>query len=73
MGEGMLAARGQPVRGAYDRPTGRVLVMLNITDPRADQLKLPIGTDATASTLTTDSHVINLVRGLIMRIKSWEN
>lgn len=60
------------VGSQYDRPLGRVLVMLKITDKRADQLVLPIGTDATATIFTNDSHALSLVRGLIMRIHSWE-
>ncbi|MEZ5585787.1 MAG: biotin/lipoyl-binding protein [Sedimenticolaceae bacterium] len=73
MGEGMVSASGQPITGAYDRPAGRVLVMMKITDPRADDLKLPVGTDATATIFTSGGAVINLVRGLILRIHSWEN
>ena len=73
MGEGMVAASGQPIKGAYDRAPGRVLVMIKMTDERAADLKLPVGTDAMATIFTTDRHLLNLVRGLIMRIKSWEN
>jgi multidrug resistance efflux pump len=72
LGEGAMAASGQLMKGAYDRPPGRVLVMLEITDERAKNLVLPIGTDATASIFTNDSHVLQFVRGLIMRINSWE-
>ena len=73
MGEGMVSASGQPITGAYDRPAGRVLVLMKITDPRAKDLKLPVGTDATATIFTSGGAVINLVRGLILRIHSWEN
>ena len=73
LGEGVISASGQLMSGAYNRPPGRVLVMLKITDERADQLVLPIGTDATASIFTVDSVGIVFVRGLIMRIKSWED
>jgi multidrug resistance efflux pump len=72
LGEGAVAASGQLMRGSYDRPPGRVLVMMKITDKRAAQLMLPIGTDATATIFTSDSEILKLVRGLIMRIKSWE-
>lgn len=72
LGEGAMAASGQMMKGAYDRPPGRVLVMLEITDERAKDLVLPIGTDATASIFTNDSHALQFVRGLIMRINSWE-
>lgn len=72
LGEGVIAASGQLMKGSYDRPPGRVLVMMKVTDERASQLMLPIGTDATATIFTSDSHVLKLVRGLIMRIKSWE-
>lgn len=72
LGEGVISASGQLMLGAYDRPPGRVLVMLKITDERAEQLILPIGTDATATIFTTDGPAIKFVRGLIMRINSWE-
>jgi multidrug resistance efflux pump len=72
LGEGVVSASGQLMLGAYDRPPGRVLVMLKITDARAKDLVLPIGTDATASIFTTDGPAIKFVRGLVMRIHSWE-
>ncbi len=72
LAEGIVMAGGQPIKGAYDRPPGRVLVMMKITDERARSLTLPIGTDAMATIYTTDGEVLQLVRGLIMRIKSWE-
>jgi len=49
------------------------MVLLTITDERVKQLKLPVGSAATATIFTNDSHVLSLVRGIIMRIKSWEN
>jgi multidrug resistance efflux pump len=73
LAEGTVTASGQLVRGAYDAPPGRVPVMLEITDERISQLKLPVGSAATATIFTNDSHVLSLVRGIIMRIKSWEN
>jgi molybdopterin-binding protein len=47
-------------------------VVLEFTDERVKNLKLPVGSDATATIFTTDSHVLALVRGILMRIKSWE-
>ncbi len=73
LAEGTVSASGKLITGAYDRPPGRVLVMLNIIDERAEQLNLPIGTDATATIFTTDSEILKLVRGVIMRIHSWES
>lgn len=72
LAEGTLSANGQLVRGSYDSPPGRVPVVLEITDERVKQLKLPVGSDATATVFTNDSHVLALVRGILMRIKSWE-
>lgn len=73
LGEGTVTASGQLVRGAYDSPPGRVPVVLTVTDERFNQLKLPVGSAATATIFTNDSHILSLVRGIIMRIKSWEN
>lgn len=73
LGEGTVTAGGQLVRGAYDAPPGRVLVVLTITDERINQLKLPVGSPATAAIFTNDSHILSLVRGVIMHIKRWEN
>lgn len=73
LGEGTLTASGQLVRGAYDSPPGRVPVVLEITDERVKALDLPVGTSATATVFTNDSHILSLVRGVLMRIKSWEN
>ena len=73
LGEGTVTASGQLVRGAYDAPPARVPVVLTITDERITQLKLPVGSAATATVFTNDSHILSLVRGIIMRIKSWEN
>jgi multidrug resistance efflux pump len=72
MAEGALTANGQLIRGAYDSPPGRVPVVLEFTDERVKNLKLPVGSDATATIFTNDSHVLALVRGILMRIKSWE-
>jgi RND family efflux transporter MFP subunit len=73
LAEGTLSASGQLVRGAYDAPAGRVPVLLEITDPRVSQLTLPVGSAATATIFTNDSHILSLIRGIIMRIHSWEN
>ena len=73
LAEGTLTASGQLVRGAYDVPAGRIPVLLEITDERISQLTLPVGSAATATIFTNDSHVLSLIRGIIMRIHSWEN
>ena len=73
MAEGTLTANGQLVSMSYDSKPGRVAVVLEITDERVKQLDLPVGTDATASIFTTDSHILALVRGVILRIHSWES
>jgi multidrug resistance efflux pump len=73
MAEGTLTANGQLVRAAYDSRPGRIAVVLEITDERSQQLDLPVGTDATATIFTGHSHILALVRGVIMRIHSWEN
>ena len=73
LAEGAISASGKLISGTYDRPPGRVLVMLKIVDERADQLMLPIGTDGTASIFTSEGEILALVRGLILRIHSWEN
>jgi multidrug resistance efflux pump len=72
LAEGTLSASGQLIRAPYDSRPGRIPVLLEITDERIKQLSLPVGTDATASIFTNDSHVIPLVRGILMRIHSWE-
>ena len=72
MGEGTISASGQLMRGAYETPPGRIPVVLTFTDERISQLKLPVGTAATATIFTNDSHVLSLVRGILMRIQSWE-
>ena len=73
LGEGTMNASGQLVRGAYDAPPGRIPVELEITDERVRHLSLPVGASATATVFTSDSHILSLVRGILMRIKSWEN
>jgi multidrug resistance efflux pump len=72
MAEGAVSASGQLMRAPYDSYPGRIPVLLEITDERIKQLSLPVGTDATATIFTTDSHVLSLVRGVLMRIHSWE-
>lgn len=72
LAEGTLSANGQLVRAPYDSHPGRVPVVLEFTDERIKQLNLPVGTDATATIFTTDSHILALVRGILMRIQSWE-
>jgi multidrug resistance efflux pump len=73
LAEGTLSASGQLIRAPYDSHPGRIPVLLEITDERIKQLTLPVGTDATATIFTTDSHILALVRGVLMRIQSWEN
>ena len=70
--EGTLSANGQLIRAPYDSKPGRIPVLLELTDERAQSLKLPVGADATATVFTNDNHVLALVRGILMRIKSWE-
>lgn len=70
--EGALTANGQLIKGLYDNASGRIPVVLEFTDERVKQLNLPVGSDATATIFTNDSHVLALVRGILMRIKSWE-
>lgn len=78
LAEGTLTAGGNLVRAPYDSQPGRVPVVLEITDERitganAEALALPVGTDAEATIFTGDSHILHLVRGVIMRIHSWES
>lgn len=72
LAEGTLTAGGQLIKAPYDSQPGRIPVLLEITDERVKQLSLPVGTDATATIFTNDNHVLSLVRGILMRIKSWE-
>lgn len=72
MAEGAIAPSGQLIRAPYDSYPGRIPVMLEVTDERVKQLALPVGTDATASIFTTDGGIIPLVRGILLRIHSWE-
>jgi len=72
LGEGTLIASGNLVRGAYDSPPGRIPVVLEITDERVKDLDLPAGSSATATIFTNHNHALALVRGILMRIKSWE-
>ena len=72
LAEGTLSANGQLIRAPYDSHPGRIPVVLEFTDDRIKQLVLPVGTDATATIFTTDSHILSLVRGVLMRIQSWE-
>jgi multidrug resistance efflux pump len=73
MAEGTLSANGQLIKAPYDSHPGRIPVMLEITDERVKNLSLPVGTDATASIFTSDSHILALIRGILLRIHSWEN
>jgi multidrug resistance efflux pump len=73
LAEGTLSASGQLVRAPYDSRPGRIPVLLQITDERIKELALPVGTDATATIFTSHNHILSLIRGIIMRIHSWEN
>jgi multidrug resistance efflux pump len=73
MAEGTLTANGQLIRAPYDSHPGRVPVVLEFTDERMKDLILPVGTDATATIFTNHNHILALVRGILMRIQSWEN
>jgi len=72
LAEGALSARGSLYRAPYDSQPGRIPVLLEFTDERIKKLNLPVGSDATATVFTSDSHVLALVRGILMRIHSWE-
>jgi multidrug resistance efflux pump len=73
MSEGTLTASGQLIRAPYDSRPGRIPVVLELTDTRVGELRLPVGTDATASIFTNHNHILSLVRGIILRIHSWES
>jgi multidrug resistance efflux pump len=72
LAEGAVSANGQLIRAVYDSAPGRIPVVLEFTDERVKDLNLPVGTDATATIFTTDSHILALVRGILMRIQAWE-
>jgi multidrug resistance efflux pump len=72
LAEGTVTASGQLIRAPYDSQPGRIPVVLEFTDERIKDLNLPIGTDATATIFTTEDHILALVRGILMRIQSWE-
>jgi len=72
LAEGTISASGQLMRAPYDSHPGRIPVLLDITDERIKQLSLPVGTDATATIFKEEGHIIPLIRGILMRIQSWE-
>ncbi|MCC5786715.1 MAG: HlyD family secretion protein [Phycisphaeraceae bacterium] len=71
LAEGMVSASGRLVTldGAQ---AGRLPVMLEITDD-LDGYQLPSGSSGLATVYTGKKHHLNLLRKMIIRIKSWEN
>jgi hypothetical protein len=51
---------------------GRVPVVIEIEDDLSEY-NLPIGSAASVAIYTGEFHVTNIVRRIILRMKSWEN
>jgi len=72
LAEGTASASGT-LRTLDDMPRrGRIPVFIEITDDMS-AYKLPAGSSATAAVYTGKMHHFNLIRMMILRIKSWEN
>jgi multidrug resistance efflux pump len=72
LAEGTLSARGSLETFNSARRRGRVPVLLTIEDD-VSEVKLPAGSNAIATVYTGKKHHLNLLRKIILRIKSWEN
>ncbi len=73
MAEGTASASGTLITldGAGKR--GRTPVMIEIDDEDVSKYNLPAGSNATVAVYTGQMHHMNILRRIILRIKSWEN
>jgi multidrug resistance efflux pump len=72
LAEGTVSASGT-LRTLDDAPRrGRIPVFIEITDDMA-AYNLPAGSSATATVYTGKMHHFDVIRMMILRIKSWEN
>ena len=72
LGEGQLQASGKLLQFTMPQRPGRVPVVIEIEDDLS-AYHLPIGSAATVAIYTGEFHVTNIVRRIILRMKSWEN
>ncbi len=72
LADASLSARGSLESFNKAGRRGRVPVLLTLEDDVSD-LKLPAGSSAIATVYTGEKHHLNLLRKMILRIKSWEN
>jgi multidrug resistance efflux pump len=72
LGEGQLQASGKLLQFTMPQRPGRVPVVIEIEDDLSEY-NLPIGSAASVAIYTGEFHVTNIVRRIILRMKSWEN
>jgi RND family efflux transporter MFP subunit len=72
LAEGSIAASGTLRTPDSAMKRGRTPVGIEITDD-ISAYNLPAGSNATVAVFTGEKHHLNLVRRIILRIKSWEN
>lgn len=72
LGEGQLQASGTLLQFSLPQRPGRVPIEIEIDDDLSEY-NLPIGSSATVAIYTGEFRVTNIVRRMILRMKSWEN
>lgn len=70
--EGQLRAGGQLLSLPSGRAPGRIPVVFSYGEDVA-ALRLPAGSQATVAVYTERMHALQIVRKILLRIKSWEN
>ncbi len=72
MANALLRASGQLENFTSLKERDLVPVLFEL-DQEVKDLKLPVGSSATVSVYTGNARMLNIVRRIILRIKSWEN
>jgi len=72
MAEGAASASGMLVAGDESGKRGRTPISIEITDEDYAKYNLPAGSSATEAVLTGKMHHFNILRRMILRIKSWD-
>ncbi len=72
LGEGQLMASGRLIQASMPQRPGRVPIAIEL-DEDMSGYNLPIGSASTVSIYTGEFHITEIVRKIILRMKSWEN
>lgn len=72
LGEGQLVASGRLIQVSMPQRPGRVPIAIEIQEDLSGYT-LPIGSSSTVAIYTGEFHITEIVRKIILRMKSWEN